>query len=208
LNPQPPVLEFREAADGQEALAVWETWQPQVIFMDMRMPILSGAEATRQIKVRMAARPEGVQSVVVGLSASAFDEHRDQFLACGCDDFARKPFRAEDLFTILERRAGLHFVRAAAVPPAGTRLSTAALAARLAACPLDWQAALHQAVARGEFDRITGLAEQLGDADPALREVLSQWAYSFDADAFSTLLKATMARCRCDTARDLGAVGR
>ena len=78
--------------------------------------------------------------------------------------------------------------------PAGTRLSTAALAARLAACPLDWQAALHQAVALGEFDRITSLVEQLGDADPALREVLSQWAYNFDADAFSTLLN----RCEYD----------
>ncbi|WP_295583657.1 PAS domain S-box protein [uncultured Lamprocystis sp.] len=194
LNPQPPVLEFREAANGQEAVAVWEAWQPQVIFMDMRMPVLSGQEAIRQIKARMAVRPDAVQSVVVGLSASAFDENRDQFLAGGCDDFARKPFQAENLFDILERHAGLRFVRAAAVRPAGTRLSTAALAARLAACPLDWQAALHQAVALGEFDRITSLVEQLGDADPALREVLSQWAYNFDADAFSTLLN----RCEYD----------
>ena len=188
LNPQRPVLEFREADNGREAVAVWEAWQPQVIFMDMRMPVLSGEEAIRQIKARMAVRPGAVQSVVVGLSASAFDENRDQFLACGCDDFARKPFQAEDLFGILERRAGLRFVRAAAAPPAGTRLSADRLAERLAARPADWRATLQEAVALGDFDQITTLVEQLRDTDPPLRAMLAQWAYDFDLDALSTLL--------------------
>jgi two-component system sensor histidine kinase/response regulator len=157
LNPQPPVLEFREAANGEEAVALWESWQPHVILMDMRMPVLSGEEATRQIKARMAARPETVRSVVVAFSASAFNGNRDHFLACGCDEFTGKPFRAEELFAILERRAGLRFTRAGAVPTADAPLSLDEVAARLASCPAAWRADLRSAVALGDFERITNL---------------------------------------------------
>jgi signal transduction histidine kinase/CHASE1-domain containing sensor protein/AmiR/NasT family two-component response regulator len=187
LNPQPAVLEVREAADGQEAVAVWEDWQPQVVFMDMRMPVMSGEEATRRIKALMAARPAAVQSLIVALTASAFDEHRARFLACGCDEFARKPFVAEELFAILERRAGLRFVRATPLPESSTPLSPDAVASHLANCPTDWRAALKAAVELGDFGRITDLVEQLGDRDPALRNTLARWAYNFDLEAFTAL---------------------
>ncbi len=190
LNPQPPVLEFREAADGQAALAVWETWQPQVIFMDMRMPILSGEGATRQIKARMRARPDAIRSVIVALSASAFDENRHQFLACGCDEFAGKPFRAEDLFAILERCAGLRFIRAATPSLAERGWSPQALAVHLAACPAGWRADLGAAVVMGDFDRITTLLEALKDKQSGLYAALTAWAYNYDLEAFVTLLNA------------------
>ena len=188
LNGPRPVLEVREAADGREAVALWESWQPQVVLMDMRMPVLSGEEATRQIKSLMAARPAAVHTVIVALSASAFNEERDRFLACGCDDFACKPFRAEELFAILERRAGLRFVRAGQVPTAAVALAPEALAARLAACPEGWRTELKDAVQLGDFARITALLEQLPDTDAALRTVLARWAYNFDLEAFGTLL--------------------
>jgi len=185
LNPLSAILECREAADGQEAVALWEEWQPQVVFMDMRMPVMSGEEATRQIKARMAARPDTVRSVVVALSASAFTEHRDQFLACGCDEFAGKPFRAEELFAILERRAGLRFVRAGDPPPSALPLSSAELAAHLDACPAGWRVDLKNAAELGDFGRITALLETLRETDPVLCAVLAKWAYEYDLEAFT-----------------------
>ncbi|WP_295434925.1 PAS domain S-box protein [uncultured Thiodictyon sp.] len=188
LNPQPPVLELREAADGREAVALWEAWQPQVVFMDMRMPVMSGEAATRQIKARMAARPDAVRSVVVALTASAFNENRDHFLACGCDDFAGKPFRAEELFAILERRVGLRFVRAGQTPPAAAALSGEELAAHLTACPEGWRADLKNAAELGDFGRITALLEALRETDPALCAALAKWAYEYDLEAFAGAL--------------------
>ncbi|HYN79116.1 MAG TPA: response regulator, partial [Lamprocystis sp. (in: g-proteobacteria)] len=188
LNPRPPVLEFKEAANGQEAVAVWETWQPHLIFMDMRMPILSGEEATRQIKARMKNRGDAVRTAVVALSASVFAEQRDQVLACGCDEFACKPFRAEDLFAILERLTGLRFVRAGEAPAAAAPLTPDELAARVSACPAQWRADLKDAVELGDFGRITTLIEQLDEHDTALRVVLSAWAYHFDLEPFSRVL--------------------
>jgi two-component system, sensor histidine kinase and response regulator len=187
LNPQPPVLELREAADGREAVAIWEIWQPQVIFMDMRMPVLSGEEATRRIRSLTAERPAAVRSVVVALTASAFEQQRDHYLVCGCDAFARKPFRAEDVFDILERCAGLRFVRTADASPPCLALAPSALAARLATTPAGWCADLREAVALGEFDRITALLERIRHDDATLHEALARWAYDYNLDAFMVL---------------------
>jgi PAS domain S-box-containing protein len=187
VNPQSPVLECREAADGREAVALWEAWQPHVIFMDMRMPVMSGEEATRRIKACMATRPAAVQSVIVALTASAFDEHRDRFLACGCDEFIRKPFRAAELFAILARRAGLQFKQAEIPLAPRPALAAGELAQHVAALSEDWRGRLREAIALGDFGQITTLAEQLGDRDEALRTALMQWAYNFDLDAFASL---------------------
>jgi PAS domain S-box-containing protein len=189
LNPRPPVLELREAADGQEAVTAWKAWQPQVIFMDMRMPVMSGEEATRRIKAQMQARPDAVQSLIVALTASAFNEQRDHYLACGCDEFVRKPFKADELFGILERRAGLRFVRAAPAPAGAEPLSSAAVATRLLACPAAWHKALLAAVELGDFRLISELVAQLGDRDSELSATLAQWAYNYDVESFAQVLR-------------------
>ena len=193
LNPQPPVLEFREAADGQEAVAIWEAWQPHVILMDMRMPVMTGEEATRQIKARMAARPDAERTLIVALTASAFNGNRDHFLACGCDEFAGKPFRAEELFAILERRLGLRFRRAEAAPMADAPLLLDDMASRLAACPAAWRADLRKAVDLGDFERITDLLAQPGATDAALQAALTPLAYNYDLEALSALFSAAEA---------------
>jgi len=188
LNPQRPVLDVREAADGREAVAMWNQWQPHVIFMDMRMPLLSGEEATRQIKALMATHPAAVRTVIVALTASAFNEDRDRFLACGCDEFACKPFRAADLYAILENRVGLRFVRTGETPPPLAPLSPLDLASRLAACPANWCGALEAAVLLADFNQITDLVEQLGEHDAGLALALKTWAYNYDLEAFTSLM--------------------
>ena len=88
---EPLGVDIREAEDGREAIVKWQSWQPDLIWMDMQMPYIDGHEATRQIR---AAGDNG--TVIVALSASAFEEDRERALAEGCDDFVRKPFRAEE----------------------------------------------------------------------------------------------------------------
>lgn len=189
LNPQPPVLEFREAENGLDAVAIWEEWQPHLIFMDMRMPGMTGEAATRQIKARMADRPGAVQAVVVALTANAFEENRQHYLACGCDEFACKPFRADEMFALLEHRLGLRFASTGAAPAAKPLLPPAEVALRLAACPKAWRAALRDAVGLGDFHRIAKLLEQLEpDSDAGLGETLGQWAYNYNVEAFSQVL--------------------
>jgi CheY-like chemotaxis protein len=96
----------REAVNGEEAIAIWQAWAPHLIWMDMRMPMMDGYEATRRIK----ATVQGQATVIVALTASALEEDRRLILSEGCDDYVRKPFREEALFEALQRHLGVAFV--------------------------------------------------------------------------------------------------
>ena len=144
--------------------------------------------SSSQTTARLARPPNEARTVIVALTASAFAEHRERFLACGCDEFLGKPFRAEELFAILEHPAGLRLIRTGAAPPSNAALSAEEVAVRLAARPAAWRADLRAAVALGDFGRITTLVDRCEEQDAALGQVLAQWAYDYDLEAFSRAL--------------------
>ncbi|HEY1016384.1 MAG TPA: ATP-binding protein, partial [Herpetosiphonaceae bacterium] len=82
-------FEVREAEDGLQAVELWEEWEPHLIWMDMRMPRLSGYDAATRIK----STTKGQAVVIVALTASTLEEERAMVLSAGCDEFLRKPFR-------------------------------------------------------------------------------------------------------------------
>ncbi|PJF24018.1 MAG: hypothetical protein CUN53_19960, partial [Phototrophicales bacterium] len=61
-------FKVREAANGREAIEIWESWDPQLIWMDMRMPIMNGYEATKHIK----STDKGSATVVIALTAQDY----------------------------------------------------------------------------------------------------------------------------------------
>src|SRR5690606_2544972 len=63
----------REAVNGKEAVEVWRAWRPAFVWMDMRMPIMDGYEATRAIRAAEAEGSAGPRTVIVALTASAFE---------------------------------------------------------------------------------------------------------------------------------------
>jgi PAS domain S-box-containing protein len=101
-------FKVRHAANGIEAIKVFKTWHPHLIWMDMRMPVLDGYEATRQIK----SFENGRKSIIIALTASAFEEDREAILAAGCDDFMRKPVDTNILFDLMRRHLGLRYIYA------------------------------------------------------------------------------------------------
>jgi len=96
-----------ETGDGALAGKSVDSFQPDLIFMDWRMPEIDGLAATRQIRASKTLR----QPKVVILSAYAFEENRREALAAGANDFMRKPIRKEELYALLEKHLGIHFVR-------------------------------------------------------------------------------------------------
>jgi CheY-like chemotaxis protein len=96
----------REAENGQQAVALWDSWQPHLILMDMRMPVMDGYEATKRIKFHL----KGQATVIIALTASAFEEDRTMILSAGCDDFVRKPFQEEVLLEKIATHLGVRYV--------------------------------------------------------------------------------------------------
>jgi len=105
---------IREAVNGQEAVEIWERWRPDLIWMDIRMPVTDGYEATRRIRneeLRMKNGEPGIRdTVIIAVSASAFEEEHAVAVSEGCDDFLRKPFLEADIFDMMTRHSGIRFV--------------------------------------------------------------------------------------------------
>lgn len=81
------------AMDGLAAVATALQEQPDVVLMDMGLPVLDGWEATRRIK----ADPRTASIPVIALTAHAMADDRERALAAGCDDFDTKPVDFERL---------------------------------------------------------------------------------------------------------------
>jgi len=103
---EPVGFDLREAVNGEEAVAIAEEWAPHLIWMDIRMPVMDGVEATRRIKLL----PGGAAMVVIAVSANVFEGDRSRMEAVGCADFVAKPFRAQVLFELLTRYLGCTYL--------------------------------------------------------------------------------------------------
>jgi len=179
---EPLGFELREAFNGKEAIEMWERWEPHLIWMDMRMPVMDGYEATRRIK----ATAKGRATVIVALTATAFEEDRERVLSAGCDDFVRKPFREAEIFGILTKHLGVRFVYEEISPPGAKPAAAAASSmdvltpAARTALPAGWVADLQQATVKADLDRILTLIDQIRGENPALADVLADLARDFE----------------------------
>ncbi|MEG4440782.1 ATP-binding protein [Microcoleus sp. AT9_B5] len=99
-------FELKEATNGQEAIEIWDSWEPHLIWMDMRMPVMDGYEATQHIKSTI----KGQATAIIALTASVLEEERAVILSAGCDAFMRKPFREADIFDTLHKHIGVRYI--------------------------------------------------------------------------------------------------
>jgi len=91
--------------NGQLAIEAFQSWQPHLIWMDMRMPVMDGYEATKAIR----ALPGGNEVKIGALTASVFGEDRGRILAVGCDEMVTKPVEGEKLFSVIGQLLGLRY---------------------------------------------------------------------------------------------------
>ncbi|WP_413173932.1 MASE1 domain-containing protein [Anabaena azotica] len=103
---EPLGFEMKEASNGQEAIAIWDEWEPHLIWMDMRMPIMDGYDATKHIK----STTKGNATAVIALTASVLEEEKAIVLSAGCDDFLRKPFTEHTIFEALAKHLGVKYL--------------------------------------------------------------------------------------------------
>ena len=91
------------AADGAAGVEAAARERPDLILMDLSLPVVDGWEATRRLK----ARPETAAIPVIALTAHAMQGDEDKARACGCDDYLTKPIDEDQLFAKLERFLGV-----------------------------------------------------------------------------------------------------
>ncbi|QKQ77515.1 ATP-binding protein [Nostoc sp. TCL240-02] len=274
-------FEVREATNGVEAVSNWESWQPNLIFMDMRMPIMDGYEATRIIKGKQvgygtanrlrrfpkfkrltssgsqylnggltdsgeeevlktiynaSSTPEiaGVieqnrdasgaailrspkalvscfdfletaqgclnkHTIVIALTASAFEEERQKILSIGCDDFIRKPFTQEVLLEKLSQHLGVKYTNQVenlntAVAEQATQIfvSVAELLSYLSQMPPEWLQKIHYAAASCSDELILELIKQIPSDNVQVSQVLRDLANNYQFEKIMELTRTNV----------------
>lgn len=158
---EPLGCELRDAFNGREAVAQFEQWRPDLIWMDIRMPIMDGLEATRRIR----ANTTGSEVRIIALTAHALEEERLEILQAGCDDCVRKPYRESEIFDMLSKHLRVRFHYADAAKEVGLQVS---MESGLRKLPPDLLNKLHQAVEYLDQDSCIQIAGLIGAIDYAL----------------------------------------
>jgi PAS domain S-box-containing protein len=174
------------AENGARAVEIFQSWQPHLIWMDRRMPVMDGMEATRLIR----KLPGGKSVKIVAVTASAFKEQREEMLSCGMDDFVRKPYRFNEIYESLTRQLGVKYIYAdaAATEPSSDVTLTPEM---LEVLPSDLRQELRDALESLEGERISAAIQQVPAYDAKLHGVLRYLVENYNYPAIIQALQVS-----------------
>jgi PAS domain S-box-containing protein len=172
-----------EAEDGKEAIDSVTILRPHIILMDMLMPGMDGCQATRILRTRF-----GRDSLAIfGISASAFETEKQQFLDAGVNGFIAKPFREQELLDLLAKHAGVRFVTEA-LEDASLNGERTRIIPTLEKMPSDWCKVFRKMLAVKNITRIRRLGEEAHASDPQLSAWMLERVARYDLESLKVLL--------------------
>ncbi len=185
---EPLGFDLFEAENGQEAIYQTLAVRPDVIFMDLIMPKMSGLEAVKTIRHLPELRSTP-HIVIIATSVNAFEEDIKRSMLAGCDAFLVKPIAVEKLFTLLEFHLGLTWI-VSQPPPPGSDGAASEMAA-LVPPPPPTLGKMYDLAMKGELPRLGSEAAQLEEIDeqyrPFARE-LRRLVEGFEEDKILALI--------------------
>ena len=183
----------RRARNGREAIAIWQEWQPHLIWMDIRMPVLNGYEATERIQATCANSNATVCPVIIAMSASSLKAERDKAIAHRCDDFMRKPFKMSMMLELIQTHLDVQFLQENAEKSKEQYLSPSqhALTQAIAEVPQERLVALEHATLRIDIDDIWRIISGMTENHPVLATALGQWVENYEFERVLDLIEIT-----------------
>ncbi len=171
-------FQIRQVADGEEAVKEFEMWNPSLILMDLRMPVVDGYEAIRRIRASVG----GKDARIIAVTASAFEDTRQEVLADGADDFVSKPFRETELLEKIGRLLGVKYIYAeeavsVAVKPEAFEALTPE---SLNGLPGELVRQIREATINADLDRMLELIQQAATHNAHAADGMRSLAERFD----------------------------
>jgi two-component system CheB/CheR fusion protein len=166
-------FEVQAATNGLEAIKLWESWSPDLIWMDMQMPVMDGYQAIEYIK----ATPKGEETVIIALTASAFEEERHHIIALGCNDFVRKPFEEQEIFAKIQQYLDVSYIyeqQQSTTKPTPERGRNQLVREDFDVMPTQWREQLHQAAYLANEIEIDQLIQKIPQSETFLIERLRE----------------------------------
>lgn len=161
------------AQNGAEGIELFQSFRPHFIWMDRRMPVMDGLEATQRIRSLVG----GKEVKIAAVTASAFADQREEMLAAGLDDFVRKPYRPAEIFDCMTRQLGVHFMYEQA---AQINVDAALSSASLEKLPQTLRRELEDDLILGNTEQLAKLILRIEQQDAALAKILSRYVAAFN----------------------------
>ncbi|HEY3276729.1 MAG TPA: ATP-binding protein [Syntrophorhabdaceae bacterium] len=178
-------FEIRQAVNGIQAVDEVLQWQPHLVLMDLRMPLMDGYEAIRRIR----SSPRIDQPRIITLTASSLGSNAQEALIAGSDDFVSKPFRETDLLEKMGRLLEVEYIYGGEKEEegfAGTEDADRPLAGHI---PEEMIGRIKEAAIDGDFEHILELAAEVETLDLGLARKLRGLAEIFDMKSLLKMIE-------------------
>lgn len=208
---EPIGFEVRIAINGEEAVKIWENWRPHLVFMDMRMPIVDGYEATRRIReieriekkleekhnLSRVIQDKSFQTIIIALTASTFEEQQDHFIKIGCNAFIGKPVSETLLYEQMARYLDVKYISTSTScikhkqENKPQEASLELTPEQLITMSSEWIDKLHYAAISLNDQSITELIKDIPETQNLLAETLTNLVDNFRLDIIAKCIDLT-----------------
>lgn len=193
-------FEIREASNGQEALECWREWKPNLIWMDMRMQVMDGYQATRAIRAeyndQLDQNNNGAKKylrpIIIALTANVFEQDHAKIYQAGCDDIVIKPYLEKTILDKLIEHLGVQYIYQSSNNKSESgsgSLSNDQLRQRLSKLSPDLMEQLSLAILEGRTAIVTELITVVEQQDKVLGDELNKRLKAFRLDELAQLLE-------------------
>ncbi len=171
-------FETEEAANGEQAIIKFEEWNPDLVLMDLRMPVIDGYEATRRIK----STEKGKQTPIVALTASLFEDENIKLESLGLQGYIRKPYTENELFGTIGKVLGIQYLYENETPLSHSKYlyDDVAVIEEIAKLPGDRLSEMRDAVSVADSDALIELVNSSDQVNSELAQLLISVANNFD----------------------------
>jgi PAS domain S-box-containing protein len=175
-----------EAVNGEDAIAKFDEWNPHLILMDMRMPVMDGYEATRRIK----QTEKGIQTPIVALTASSFEDEQKKIGELGIHGYIRKPFRESELFGTIGNVLDIKYIfeDESACSAEKSELTKPEIIQLIATLSDDLAEQMRNAVAAADLDLLIELIHRIDVENSDLARHLISFANNYDYEYLQKIL--------------------
>ena len=169
-----------------QAVQLFRKWHPHLIWMDRRMPVMDGIEATRSIR----ELPDGQDVKIIAVTASVLKEQQQEMLEAGMNGFVHKPYRFHEIYDALAEQLGVTYIHTPAIADTEEEPASLLSPTDFSALPASLREELLSALENLDTERIGILIRQIREHDPSLGRTLNRYAVNFDYPAIIRALTA------------------
>ena len=169
-------FETNEAINGEDAINKFNDWNPDLILMDMRMPLMDGYEATRHIK----STERGKLTPIIALTASVFEEERKEIKSLDIQGYIRKPFKENDLFNAIGKVLAIKYRYDVDTTKIKDQVAEEGIMESIRTIPASLVSEMSNAVSVADLDKLIKLIKNVDPLNSKLAKYLISLANSYD----------------------------